>query len=240
MTKKKHNSIDYFKSSIDVDFCEFSEESPSDVEVYRLLTGYNTVKRNYERLNEHFILNNSDAIVLSTDEDIWASEFIDILSDLENYTSSIYSYNETVRKLFNKHNIKKSDFIFESDNDNRTKYSRSCELMYGLRVSMQHGLYNGIDYKQYVKSNIREIKFYKIILNIDKFNNYDWDRNNEPDKFLRQIQEDGNDIDVLSKIKEFNNAHKDFHIATLNVLNNNYDSDTNNMPDLDNLNLNNL
>lgn len=76
----------------------------------------------------------------------------EVLRLLHNYLASLYSFNETVRVLCNRHTsdeitLSSNAFTPASGNDTDPYYSRKLTFLRGLRTDFQHGGFSGLTFE---------------------------------------------------------------------------------------------
>lgn len=228
MTNESQNrsSIEYLKNSVDcsfnIDFNSLNQEDTTS-----LLASYHTVKMNFDSLRNEFVGNPNICPVFHAGRyDKKEVKAIEIKSKMDNYLSSVYSYNEHLRSILNRciksGHMGSSNFIF-NDNVNRTSYSKKLELILGLRVVSQHGEYDAIDTKD-VESNIDGAGYGKLVLGVQEFKNYNWREDDMGGKYLRNVHET-EEINLMIRFNRFNRSFKKFNRACFYVLNEEKDKD---------------
>lgn len=233
MEKDQTESIQFLRNSIDSDF-NIDGSSTDHSNPVELVARYHTVQINFNRLMGHFIGNPKiDPVLYSKEnEEDFGAKVVEVRSELHNYFSSVYSYHEHLRSALDRinegQNIGRNDFIFESNSRYRSRYSKKLELIWGRRVIAQHGEYEGISTNE-ESSNIDGITYGRVVLDVNKFKSYNWERDNEPDKFLRQINP-SEKINLIRYIAVFNEHMEEFNSASMHVINGDFETPTSDEP----------
>lgn len=117
-------------------------------------------------------------------------EGFEVLRLLHNYLASIYSFNETIRVLCNRHTpasveLATSDFTSVSDDGSSSYYSRKLGFLRGLRTDFQHG---GFSCFSFIKAGeLGDFAGYHVRFDRDSFVN---DSGlHAPERFLRHTNE---------------------------------------------------
>jgi hypothetical protein len=117
-------------------------------------------------------------------------EGFEVLRLLHNYLASIYSFNETIRIISNRHTptsveLVSSDFASVSGDDGSLYYSRKLGFLRGLRTDFQHGGFSCFSFAK--TGELGDFAGYHIRFDRDSFVN---DSGlHEPERFLRHTNE---------------------------------------------------
>jgi len=143
-------SSDSFSSEYEFQVQEIAEQavSPdreiSDGNRTRLTVAKRTLDQNYLEIDKYIDGNlETNPIFICHNEDR-DNEGYEALRLIHNYLASLYSFNETIRVLFNQHSpdgtsLDVRDFTPASGGTDRLHYSRKLTFLRGLRTDLQHG-----------------------------------------------------------------------------------------------------
>lgn len=113
----------------------------------------------------------------------------EVLRLLHNYLSSLYSFNESVRVLFNRYTDDEthlaSSHFTPGDEEDGTYYQRKLAFLRGLRTDFQHGGFSCLDFKK--AGELGEFTGYHVEFDRQAFVGDSGLRN--PEEFLRQTNE---------------------------------------------------
>lgn len=116
----------------------------SESEETRLAAAKRTLDQNYYELDEYIEGDLATNPVFICHRDNREDAGFEALRLLHNYLSSVYSFNETVRVLFNRRSPEKveldrSDFTPAPGGTDESYYCRKLAFLRGLRTDFQHG-----------------------------------------------------------------------------------------------------
>lgn len=116
----------------------------SELDRWRLNTATRIVENNNFRLAEYVDGDLVTNPIYICREEAHEETGFDVLRLLHNYLASLYSYNETVRVLFNEYapegtTLSSGAFTPASGGTDDTHYGRKLSFLRGLRTDFQHG-----------------------------------------------------------------------------------------------------
>jgi hypothetical protein len=161
----------------------------SEDDIIRLSVAKRTLDQNYMEIDEYVdgdLLTNPMFICHQNRRE---EEGFETLRLLHNYLSSVYSFNETVRVLFNQCTpeditLRSSDFTAASGSDS-SYYTRKLTFLRGLRTDFQHGGFSCLTFEK--AGVLGDFGGYHIIFNRETFMNDSGLR--DPNRFLRHTNE---------------------------------------------------
>lgn len=160
--------------------------SPSDET--RLKAAKRTLDQNYTAVSEHVdgtLPENPTLVCREESRERYAFETLRLL---HNYLSSLYSFNETVRVLFEQTTadctLTSGDFT-PGRRQSAPHYSRKLEFLRGIRTDFQHGGFSCLQFRRV--GTIGELIGYTVAFDCESFlNEGDVER---PSRFLRHTNE---------------------------------------------------
>ncbi|MFC6613651.1 hypothetical protein ACFQAS_01525 [Halopenitus salinus] len=158
----------------------------SDGNRTRLSVAKRTLDQNYFEIDEYVDgdLETNPIFICHNDER--EEEGFEALRLLHNYLASLYSFNETIRVLFNQHSpdgisLASRDFTPTSGGTDRLLYSRKLAFLRGLRTDFQHGGFSCFAFNK--AGDLGDFAGYHIVFEREAFMN---DSGlSDPNRFLR-------------------------------------------------------
>lgn len=156
----------------------------------RLSVSKRTLDQNYYEIDEYIDgdLESNPIFICHNDER--DEEGFEALRLLHNYLSSLYSFNETVRVLFNQHSperlsLSSGDFTPASEGTDELHYSRKLAFLRGLRTDFQHGGFSCLEFDK--AGELGDFAGYHVVFDRTSF--IDNSGLNDPSRFLRHSNE---------------------------------------------------
>lgn len=189
-------------------------EAVSEQDRRRLTVAKTVLDTNYMELTDYIDgeLTTNPVFICSKAEKRDAG--FEVLRLLHNYLSSLYSFNESVRVLFNRYTaddvyLGSSDFTPEDDEDG-TYYERKLAFLRGLRTDFQHGGFSCLDFKK--AGELGAFTGYHVEFNRQSFVNDSGLR--DPEAFLRHTNENERRYPLCFVGQFHKEALKSFYGAT--------------------------
>ncbi|MBX0288486.1 hypothetical protein EGH22_19325 [Halomicroarcula sp. F28] len=125
----------------------------SDTDRTRLSAAKRTVDQNYYELDEYIDGDLATNPIFLCHQSNRQEEAFEVLRLLHNYLSSLYSFNETVRVLFNRqtasqYTLTQGDFTPASGGTTKSYYGRKLGFLRGLRTDFQHGGFSCLSFEK--------------------------------------------------------------------------------------------
>jgi len=152
----------------------------------RLSAAKRTVDQNYYELDEYIDGDLATNPVFLCHQANRQEEGFEVLRLLHNYLSSLYSFNETVRVLFNRqttseYTLSQGDFTPASGGTSQSYYGRKLGFLRGLRTDFQHGGFSCLSFEK--AGELGEFGGYHIVFDEPAF--LQESGLDEPSRFLR-------------------------------------------------------
>lgn len=156
-------------------------------DIVRLSVAKRTVDQNYLEIDEYVDGDLATNPVFICHQDRREDEGFEALRLLHNYLASVYSFNETIRVLVNRHTdddttLRRSDFTPTSDESNTSYYGRKLSFLRGLRTDFQHGGFSCLTFER--AGELGNFGGYHVVFDRDAFVNDSGLR--DPTHFLQQ------------------------------------------------------
>lgn len=124
----------------------------SELDCWRLTAARRVVEKNHFELTEYVDGDLPTNPIYICPEDARQDGGFDVLHLLHNYLASLYSYNETVRVLFNRYapdgtDLSSGAFTPASGGTDRSYYGRKLSFLRGLRTDFQHGGFSSLRFR---------------------------------------------------------------------------------------------
>lgn len=125
----------------------------ADRDAVRLDAAKRTLDQNYFEIDEYVDGDLATNPMLVCPQDRRREEAFETIRLLHNYLSSLYSFNETVRVLFNDYTatgtrLRTGDFTPASGGSTRSYYGRKLSFLRGIRTDFQHGGFSCLSFEK--------------------------------------------------------------------------------------------
>jgi hypothetical protein len=152
----------------------------------RLSVAKRTLDQNYFEIDEYIDGDLETNPIFICHNEKRQEEGFEALRLLHNYLASLYSFNETIRVLFNQHSpdgtsLEGRDFTPASGGTDRLHYSRKLAFLRGLRTDFQHGGFSCFSFNN--AGELGDFAGYHIVFEREAF--IDDSGLNDPNRFLR-------------------------------------------------------
>ena len=156
----------------------------------RLTAAKRTLDQNYLEIEEYIEGDLASNPMFVCPQEKRMEEGFEVLRLLHNYLASLYSFNETIRVLFNQHSpeiveLTSSDFTPASGGTDESYYGTKLGFLRGLRTDFQHGGFSCLNF--YKTGELGNFGGYHIIFSRQSF--IEDSGLNSPSRFLRCTNE---------------------------------------------------
>jgi hypothetical protein len=162
----------------------------SEQDWVRFTAAKRTLDQNYYEVDKYIDGDLATNPIFICHQDEPREEGFEALRLLHNYLSSVYSFNETVRVLFNRHTeantvLQSSDFTPASGGSDRSYYARKLSFLRGIRTDFQHGGFSCLSFEKV--GELGDFGGYHIVFDREAFLNESG--LDDPSRFLQQTNE---------------------------------------------------
>lgn len=125
----------------------------SEQDAIRLNAAKRTLDQNYFDIDKYIDGDLATNPVFICHQDDRREDGFEALRLLHNYLSSLYSFNETVRVLFNRNTpegckLSSGNFTPASNGSDRSYYGRKLSFLRGIRTDFQHGGFSCLSFEK--------------------------------------------------------------------------------------------
>lgn len=123
----------------------------TDADTTRLTAAKRTLDQNFLTLDEYVDGTLTQNPIFICHTEARREDGFEVLRLLHNYLSSLYSFNETIRVLFDRQTdceLRTSDFTPASGSANQSYYGRKLCFLRGIRTDFQHGGFSCLSFER--------------------------------------------------------------------------------------------